>query len=192
MPRLAAFLVVALATLAASPVRAELRMAYVDMQRSLAEIEEGRIAKAKLKKQFDEKQKMLDERQTELKQDNDRLEAQAREGVLKDDKLREKKAELEKKLMEVTKLWQDSQKQLSEEEHRITQEIFGKMAVVIRGIAESEGFTYVFDKNEAGLLYGPDSMDITNELVRKYNGKYGSAAGAAKPDAAKDKPAPKK
>ncbi|MGC4113878.1 MAG: OmpH family outer membrane protein [Myxococcales bacterium] len=113
----------------------------------------------------------------------------AREGVLKDDKLREKRADLEKKLMEVTQYWQNSQKALSDEERRLTQEIFSKMSVIIRGIAEAENFTFVFDKNESGLLFAPDSLDITNELVRKYNAKYGmGGGGAAKPA---DKPAPK-
>jgi outer membrane protein len=152
----------------------ETRFAYVDMQRALGEIEEGKAAKAKLKKQFESKQKELDQKQEELKQDNANLEKLAREGVLKEDRLREKKIELEKKLMDVTKYWQDSQKALSEEERKLTQNIFSKMAGVIRSIAEADGISLVFDKNEGGLLYAPDSLDITNELVRKYNSKFGA------------------
>ena len=53
------------------------------------------------------------------------------------------------------------------------------MAVIIRGIAEAEGFTFVFDKSESGLLYAPDSLDITNELVRKYNAKHGAGKVAS-------------
>lgn len=192
MPRLLALAVAASAVLVSGAAHAQMKFAYVDMQRALMEIEEGKAAKNKLKNQFDAKQKELDGKQEELKRENANLEAMAREGVLKDDKLREKRADLERKLMEVTKYWQESQKALSEEERRLTQEIFSKMAVIIRGIAEADGFTFVFDKNESGLLFAPDSLDITNELVRKYNAKFGAgkAAPAAKKD---DKPAaPKK
>jgi len=166
--------------------RAE-KFAYVDMQSALGEISEGKTAKAKLKAQFDAKQKDLDSKQEELKRDNANLESLAREGVLKEDKLREKKAELEKKLMEVTKYWQDSQKSLSEEERKLTQEIFIKMAAIIRDMAESEGFTMVFDKTESGLLYAPESLNLTNELVRKYNAKF-AGGGAPKSDLPKAQP----
>ena len=184
-PRILSFAVLAIvASLGTTARAADVRFAYVDMQRALGEIEEGKVAKAKLKNKFDAKQKELDGKQEELKKENAQLEAAAREGMLKDDKLREKRSELEQKLMAVTKYWQDSQKELSEEERKLTQEIFSKMAVIIRGIAETDGFTFVFDKNESGMLYAPDSLDITNELVRKYNAKY---LGGGKPA---DKPAP--
>ena len=195
-PRHLAFVAVLAATcLLGSKARAaDVRFAYVDMQRALGEIEEGKAAKAKLKNKFDAKQKELDGKQEELKQENARLEAASREGTLKDDKLREKRADLEKKLMEVTQYWQGSQKELSEEERKLTQEIFSKMAVIIRGIAEADGFTFVFDKNESGLLYAPDSLDITNELVRKYNAKFAGGGGAKPSDkpVAPPKDAPKK
>ena len=190
-PRNLSLALVAVLTLAGTTARAEAKFAYVDMQRALGEIEEGKTAKAKLKATFDLKQKDLDAKQEELKRENANLESMAREGVLKDDKLREKRADLEKKLMDVTKYWQDSQKALSEEERRLTQEIFSKMSVIIRGIAEADGFTFVFDKNESGLLFAPDSLDITNELVRKYNAKYGAGSSKAAPAPAPAKDAPK-
>jgi len=196
-PRIAASLAALLALVITTGAQAQAtKFAYVDMQRALGDIEEGKAAKARLKKQFDDKQKQLDQKQEELKRDNANLESLAREGVLSQDKLQEKKVELEKKLMEVTQYWQASQKELSEEERRLTQEIFGKMAGIIQGIAESDGFTFVLDKNESGLLYAPDSLDITSELVRKYNAKYGAGGGKAAPKPAappaKDKPAEKK
>jgi len=196
-PRLLTLAVAAAAVLVSGAAHAQMKFAYVDMQSALMEIEEGKAAKNKLKSQFDAKQKDLDAKQEELKRENANLESMAREGVLKDDKLREKRSDLERKLMEVTKYWQESQKALSEEERRLTQEIFSKMAVIIRTIAEAEGFTFVFDKNESGLLYAPDSLNITNELVRKYNAKFGAGKAGAAPAAKKDDkpaaaPAPKK
>jgi outer membrane protein len=200
-PRFFAIAIAAVVALFGNVARAaDVKFAYVDMQRALGEIEEGKAAKARLKGKFEGKQKELDGKQEELKRENANLEAMAREGVLKDDKLREKRADLEKKLMEVTQYWQNSQKELSEEERKLTQEIFSKMSVIIRGIAEADGFTFVFDKGESGMLYAPESLDITNELVRKYNAKYGAGkgGGAAAPapapapakDAAKPAPAP--
>ncbi len=183
--RIAKAAAIALFTFLAMPAQAQIKIAYVDMQRALGEIEEGKVAKAQLKKRFDVKQQELDKRQDEIKRDSANLESLAREGVMKDDKLREKRAELEKKLTEVTQFWKESQEQISVEERRLTQEIFAKMASVIRTMAEADGYAFVFDRNESGLVYAPDSLDLTNELVRKYNQKYGSGGkgGGAKESA---------
>ena len=62
------------------------------MQRALNETEDGRKAKAKLKKDFDQKQKELDEQQTQLKKDIEDLDK--KRTLLPADKVREKEAEL--------------------------------------------------------------------------------------------------
>jgi outer membrane protein len=193
-PRTAATLALVTALLATSAARAEAKFAYCDMRRALNEVEESRIAQARLKKQFEDKQKRLNDRQEDLKREGAQLENQAREGMLKDDKLREKQNELQQKVMELSRYLQDSQKELQDEDARVTREILAKMQGVIRTIAESEGFTFVFDGQV--LAYAPDALDITNEVVRKYNAKFGKgAAGAGSaPSASADvkKDAPKK
>ena len=166
------------------------KIAYVDLQRALTEIEEGKAAKNRLKKKFDEKQKLLDTKQEELKREEENLEKSGQ--VMAPEKKNEKMSELKQRVMEVTNFWQKAQKELSDEERVVTQEIFGKMNSIIGGIAEADGITMVFEKN-SGLLYAPPSMDLTNELVRKYNAKYGGAPGKdAKSDAKAPKDAPKK
>ena len=57
----------AVALSVATPSMADGKVAVVDLQRALNEVEEGASAKAALKKEFDAKQKQLDQRQTELK-----------------------------------------------------------------------------------------------------------------------------
>ncbi len=185
-PRTAASLVLALAALAAPAAHAEAKLAYCDMRRALNDVEESRIAQARLKKQFEEKQKRLNDRQEDLKREGAQLENQSREGMIKDDKLRDKQAELQQKVMELSRYLQESQKELQDEDARVTREILGKMQGVIRGVAESEGLTFVFDGQV--LAYAPESLDITNEVVRKYNAKFGKGNAGA-PAAKKEAPA---
>ncbi len=154
----------------AAPALAADKFAYVDMQQALGEIDEAKVAKNRLKAQFDEKQKQLDAKQDELKKENELLEKQAM--AMNEQKRMEKMTELQRKAAEVAQFWQKLQKELSEEERKLTQEIFVKMGGIIRQIAEAEGFAMVFEKNDSGLLYAPESMNITNELVRKYNAKF--------------------
>jgi outer membrane protein len=154
-------------------------MAYVDLQRALLEVDEGKNAKVKLKGEFEKKQKVLDGEQESLKKDKDELDKRAM--AMSEDARRTKEGELQQKLMEVTNHWQSMQKELQEKERGLTSAIFQKMEGVIADIATAEGLTFVFDRS-AGLVYAPTSLDLTNELVRKYNVKYPQAVSAATPD----------
>ena len=65
--RLALLSVFAAVLLSASGALAQNKFAYVDMQRALDQIDEGKAIKAELKGEFDRKQAELDKKQEELK-----------------------------------------------------------------------------------------------------------------------------
>ncbi len=186
--RLAAPLAAALA-LAPVAARADVKLAFVDLKRALNEVDEGKVAKAQLKKEFDLKQKVIDERQEELKKLKADFDKQA--VVMNDSAKAAKQAELDRKLMETQQLFVQMQKELSESEAKVTGGIFDKMQQIIREIAESDGFTMVFDREGAGIVYAPVSLDLTNELIRKYNARHGNG-GVAKKAEGKASPQPAK
>jgi outer membrane protein len=166
---------------------AETKIGYVDLQKALTLTDEGKAAKDRLKRDFDVKQKKLDAAQEDLKKERDTYDKQNQ--LWTEDKRREKQMDLERKIQEATKMWQEMQRDLSEAEQKETGSIFQKMEVIIHDIAESEGFTHVFDRGRGGLIYAPESMDLTAELVRKYNERY--ATTPAKKGAGGSTPAPK-
>jgi outer membrane protein len=172
-------LLATLALLAAPPARAaDVKIGYVDLPRAVNEVEEGKAAKAQLKKDFDQKQKALDEMQAELKKMKDDLDKQA--VVMAEEAKREKQAVLDRKFMEVQNRFMQMQQELSARERELMRGIIDKMSQVVREIAEAEGFAYVFEKNDAGLIHAPPANDLTNELVRKYNARFKGGGGEAK------------
>jgi outer membrane protein len=171
-----AALALALLLAPAAARAAELKLGYVDLDRAIEEVDEGKAAKAQLKKDFDEKQKRLDEKQDEFKKLKADFDKQAM--VMSEAARKEKGAELEKRFLDLQQFAMQLQKDLSERERAATAALFDKMAVVVKEIAEAEGFTMIFERRGAGLIYAPVSLDVTNELIRKYNGRHG--AGAAK------------
>jgi len=177
----------ALAAALAGPAAASAqvpKIGYVDLQRALNEVEEGKAARALLKKDFDEKQKQLDARRTDFEKLQQEFEKQA--VVMSDQAKRDKAGELERKARELGALFQQLQADLSKREGEATRGIFDRMAGVVREIAEADGFTMVFERNDAGLIYAPPSLDLTNELIRKYNARFGAGKKA---DASAPKPA---
>ncbi len=169
---------------------ADLKIGYVDLQKALSEVEEGKAAKAVLKKDFDEKQKELDRKQEELKRMRADLDKQS--VVMSDQARREKEEEFQRKAMETQGRFLELQKDLSGREREMTRGIFERMSVIIREIAEAEGFTMIFEKTDSGLLYAPPALDISNELIRKYNARHKAGASAKAEKKADDKKSGKK
>ena len=61
--------------------------------------------------------------------------------------------------------------------------ILQRLQQVVAEIAERESFNYVMDKGT--LLYAPQAADITNEVVRRYNDRFGAGPqGKAPPKTA--------
>jgi outer membrane protein len=164
---------------------AELKIGYVDLQRAVSEVDEGKAARAQLKREFDEKQKKLDAKEAELKKLQADFEKQA--VVLSEQAKTEKAADLERKFGEAQALLRQLQQELGGRERELMSALFDKMGQIVKEIATAEGFTFVLEKNQSGIMYAPASLDVTNELVRKYNARFGAKGGAAAPSAPKKK-----
>jgi outer membrane protein len=166
---------------------AEAKIGYVNLQQAVSEVEEGKAARDLLKKEFDQKQKMLDDKQNELKRMKDDLDKQM--VVMSEEAKREKAMEFERKVNEMQQVYVQMQKDLQEREREMMKVIFDKMEAVIKDIATAEGYAYVFEQQNAGLMVAPPAGNMTQELVRRYNAKYKAGAPAKKPDAKKAAPA---
>jgi outer membrane protein len=181
MSRVTQFLVAAVLLLGTSAAFAEEKLGYVDMQRALNETEDGRKAKDKLKKDFDQKQKELDEQQAQLKKDIEDLDK--KRTLLPADKVREKEAELRGRLEKVQQTYMRHQQDLQGKEQKETAKIFERMTKIIGEIAAGENFTMIVDKS--ALVFAKPHLDLTNELIRRYNKTAAPAAPATKAPPAK-------
>jgi outer membrane protein len=190
---------------ASSPITAfaeEVKLGYVDLQRALNETEDGRKAKANLKKVFDQKQKELDEQQETLKKDIEDL--NKKRTLLPAEKVREKETELQDRMQKVQQTYMRHQQDLSAKEQEATAKIFERMSKIITKIATAENFTMVLDRQQSAVLFAKPHLDLTNELIRRYNAGEGApaagataaaptaAGGPAKTPAAAKGPAPAK
>lgn len=186
MRRLAGIVSLAL-SLAATPAFADLKVGYVDLQRALVEVHEGRAAKERLKSDLDKKKAEFETKQGKLRDDKAVLDKQG--PMMSEETRNQKLADLQKRLFELTQEAEKLQVEMAQSEQKELKKIFEKMDPIIAGIAQREGLTMVFEKTDSGLVYAPASLDLTNELVRSYNDKYPKAGGAPAAAAKKDAPA---
>jgi len=149
---------------------AETKYAFVDLQRALEETEDGKKAKAKLKSDFDRKQKELDDKQEELKKMKEAFDKKAQ--LMKPEALQKEQKELQDRFVELQNIYARLQKDLAQKEQEATRGIFSKLQSVVGNIAERDKFSMVLEKN-AAVVWGQPSLDITNEVIRMYNADSG-------------------
>jgi outer membrane protein len=187
--------VVLLAALGLSTAaRADIKLGYVDLQRALQEVGEGRAARDRLKADMEKRKSELESEQNKLRDDKAVLDKQA--SMMSEEVRNQKFTELQKRLFDLTQRAEKMQAELAQSEQKELKKIFEKMDPIIAAIASREGLTMVFEKTDSGLVFAPASLDLTNELVRTYNDKFpskgGSAANQSKGNPALPKDSPKK
>jgi outer membrane protein len=180
------FPVIALAMFIAAPAFADFKVGYVDLQRALLDVHEGRAAKEKLKADLDKKKADFEAEQNKLRDDKNVLDKQA--AMMSEEVRNQKFAELQKRLFDLTQKAEKLQADMAQAEQRELKRIFEKMDPIIASFAQRDGLTMMFEKTDSGLVYAPASLDYTNELVRAYNDKYPMGAGGGGKGGGKDAP----
>jgi len=176
LQRHAATLIAALLLASFAPrAFAQVRIAVVDMQRALNETEDGRRAKAQLKRLFKRRQQALDAKQTELKKMKEDVEKQR--DVLSRQALQKRLEEYQKAFIELQTTYVEYQRELAQKEAQLTKGILERMQRILRSIGQSQGYTVIVERNEGGVVWAPDNLDLTSDLIRRYNAGEGASGG---------------
>ncbi len=158
---------------AASRARADIKLAYVDIQRALNECDAGKKAKGEFRTRIESLENHLQKQQNDVQALKDELEKKGM--LMKDDERRNLQDEYERKLRDFQRDYEDSKHELEQRDNEVTGAIVKDLARIIRTIGERDGFTLVMEKGS--ILWGTPAIDITDEVIRDYN-KSGAKVGA--------------
>ena len=147
----------------------DMKVAYVDMAQALNDVEDGKAAKAKLKADFDVKQKKLDLMQTQFKAKQDEFEK--KKGMMKEDARQATRDELEKDFVQLQQTYAQLQRELIDAEGKITQEIAQKLKTVIEKLGDRDGYAIILNIGDT-VLYYKRHLDITADVVKEYNRQF--------------------
>jgi outer membrane protein len=148
-----------------STARAEVKMGYVDLQKALTQVSEGKAAKDKLEKRVKAKQVEFDKMQDDVKRLKDELETQG--AMMKDELKRQKIQDYQRKLMELQDFYLGNQKELAEEEAKLTKPILERFEKILRKLGKDEGYTLIVEK--AAVVYAGPQVDLTERLIKEFN-----------------------
>jgi outer membrane protein len=162
---------------AAIPARAEVKIAYVDIQRALNECNAGKRARSNIRVEAERAQARLQREQSEAQGLKDELD---KKGMLMPPDQRQN---LEDELAKRMRTFQDDVKnerdELHQKDNEATAAIVRDLATVVRELGEKAGYTVVMEKG--GLLWAIPSADITDQVIRSYD-SMNVKAGTLAPD----------
>jgi outer membrane protein len=144
------------------------KFGYVDFQRALNDVEEGKKAKAMLKSEFDEKQKNLDAVQNQLQTMRADLDKQRL--ILSADALKEKEEEYRKKFIELQQKLASYKDELGMKEAKLTGDILVVIHKIVADIGAKENYSLILEKSQDVVLYSPTDADLTDRVIKAYNG----------------------
>ena len=185
------------ATTPASPTKAPTATAMTGTKVGAINIEGAIFGSNEGQKEVQTLQKKFEPKQSELKQQNDELEALKKQLSTQGDKLNEEaaanlKKQIEGKQKSFDRSVQDAQEEFGSQQQDIAGKILQKMAPMIVKYAQENGFGMIIDTSkpwpQSPVLVAGEGVDITKAVVDLYNAQSGVAAptapaGAAKPAA---------
>lgn len=146
-------------------VSSGIKVGYVDLNRTLNEVNEGKTARAKLEADGKAKKQKLEIMQNDLKKMKDDFDKQRL--ILSADALKDKEAQLQQKFMELQKTSMEFEKQFADSEATAIKPISEKIQRVIQQIGSSEGYIIIIPKEMA--LYSPAGTDLTDKVITAFN-----------------------
>lgn len=144
-------------------------IAYIDLQRVIRDSKAGKAAKASFQKEFEQKRNIIEQKQKQLEQM--RQEFIKNSSVMKPEARRDKASLIDEKEKELQRTREDFREDLQQRDLELTQKILKEIDGILKSIGKSGNYDIIFEKTEAGIVYGSDSVDITDKVIQAYDKK---------------------
>jgi len=146
---------------------ADLKIAYVDIQKAVNESNAGKDAKKLITKDVEKFQGQIADKQKVLQTMKESLEKQA--PMLNPDARATREKEYQNKLREFQRWGEDTQNEINQKRMEIERNISIGLQKVIQKVGADEGYTLILEKNESIVLFVSKALDITDRVIKAYD-----------------------
>ena len=154
-----------------SPAQAEVKLAVVDFQEAINQVRDGASAKGRLEGMFAAKKQAIEDMERRLIALQEDYQKQAM--VLSDSARQAKEQEILNLEAQYKQVYMQSEQEMQAAYAKEMEALIGRMQVIVEGIGQERGYTVVLEKTEGGVVWSPTSVDITAEVVKRYDAKHG-------------------
>jgi Skp family chaperone for outer membrane proteins len=174
------------------PFPAGTKYAFINIQRIAAESAEGKALAGKVQALNQQKVNELNERNKQLQAAQQKLESGA--SVLSPNAAAQLQKDVERMQVDIQRFTEDAQQEVTSLQTQLQEEFQMKLSPVVQQVATEKGLHLLFSAADSGLVWADLSLDITGEVIQKFDAasKSGSLSVAPKPaPPAAAAPAPK-
>ena len=143
------------------------KIGLIDIQQILSTSEAGKVAQGKIAAKGKEMEAELKTKGTAIEEEKARYEREAT--VMSKEARSEKERELKIKILD----FQDLEAKYKADFNAYNQELVNQFKLdilsVVNEIGKKEGFLLILEKRESGVVYAPNTIDITDKVIQQYN-----------------------
>ena len=144
------------------------KIGVIDLQKILETSAAGKTIQAELKKEKDKMEADLKKKGTEIENIRKRLE---RESMVMGKEMREEKErESRIKINDFKTLQKKYRSNLQKIEGSLMNQLKTEIDEIVKGMGKKEGYLLII--NKFGVIYSPNSIDITDKVIGQLNAKF--------------------
>ncbi len=157
-------------SLSSAPAAAEVpkvkKLAMVDMQRVLNETKAGKAARSKLERSSKSKQAKFDKKRKNLESEAAKL------GSLSGQELAAAQEKLQREGIELQNMLMALEQELAEQHNKLLEKMYKNSQAIVADMAKEKGLDLVLVRDPMTVIYADGGLDITGEVVKRYDKKH--------------------
>jgi len=150
------------------------KIGVINSQVVLEKSVEGKRAITQLQDKDKKSQSDLAKLDNEIKQLEAKLSTQRL--TLTDEAAMQINSDLEKKKTDQKRLSEDAVREIQELQYRLFNKVQGELIPIIEGLGKEKGMDVIFDLAKSGAVYFNPIIDLTDEVIRRYDASKAAPA----------------
>jgi len=149
---------------------ASILIGKVDIQKVLVTIKQGQDVRAKLKKNFDGKQEVIQKEEEKIRKMQEDFQKQNL--VMNDKAKASKEKEIQEAIMALQQKTMGYQKEIQQMEQTMKRPILERLRDVITDVSKKAGVDVTFEASAAPVVFAKTEKDITDEVIKEYDKRH--------------------
>lgn len=147
----------------------KIKIGVLNLQKILKESTAGKLANKELIQKGAVLKKKIEKEKQELEKMEKNIKKQT--PVLSAEKIKKQKQEFNDRFVAFRKMQADYAKELNDLDTKIFRRMQKEVFNIAREIGKKEGYLMILERNNSGVIYLTNNMDITDQVIIKYNKK---------------------
>ncbi len=146
------------------------KIGVVSFEKILTGSSAGKVSQKQLKEKFTKLQKKLETENNTIQEMKLALERESL--VLSPEKKRDRGREIRDRIADLKKMNSDYMEEFQILQNQRINQIQKDIFEIANEMGKKEGFLMILERKNAGVIYIPEQIDITDRVIKAYNAKF--------------------